>query len=65
MQKFKKGDKVKIRYESPSPYRGRIGVVDAEPSQDSRGFWYQVKNEIKGLRAASRFAEKDLEAITG
>jgi len=31
MPKFKKGDKVKVRVDTTSPYRGRIGIVDREP----------------------------------
>lgn len=61
MLKFKKGDKVRVRLDSASPYRGRIGVVDKEPEKDSFRFWYMVKFESRGLAAVNRFAEEELE----
>ncbi len=63
MQKFKKGDKVKVRLDSASPYRGRSGIVIEEPVGDSFGFWYMVKFESKGFTPVTRFVEKDLEAV--
>jgi curved DNA-binding protein CbpA len=59
--KFKKGSKVKISVNSPSPYRGQIGVVDKEPVNDAFRFWYMVRIESKGLTTARRFAEEELE----
>jgi curved DNA-binding protein CbpA len=59
--KFKKGSKVKISVNSPSPYRGQTGVVDKEPGNDAFRFWYMVKIESKGLTTARRFAEEELE----
>ena len=49
MPKFKKGDKVKVRLDTSSPYRGRTGIVDEAPIEDSYGFWYMVKFESKGF----------------
>jgi hypothetical protein len=63
MPKFKKGDKVKVRLDSMSPYRGRIGSVNDEPSGDSFGFWYMVKFESRGFAPTTRFIEKDLESV--
>jgi curved DNA-binding protein CbpA len=57
--KFKKGSKVKISVNYPSPYSGHIGVVDKEPDKDTFRFWYMVRIESKGLTA--RFAEEELE----
>jgi curved DNA-binding protein CbpA len=59
--KFKKGSKVKISVNSPSPYRGQTGVVDKEPVSDAFRFWYMVRIESKGLTTARRFAEEELE----
>jgi curved DNA-binding protein CbpA len=59
--KFKKGSKVKISVNSPSQYRGHIGVVDKEPVNDAFRFWYMVRIESKGLTTARRFAEEELE----
>jgi curved DNA-binding protein CbpA len=57
--KFKKGSKVKISVNYPSPYSGHTGVVDKEPVKDTFRFWYMVRIESKGLTA--RFAEEELE----
>jgi curved DNA-binding protein CbpA len=57
--KFKKGSKVKISANYPSPYSGHTGIVDKEPIKDTFRFWYMVRIESKGLTA--RFAEEELE----
>jgi len=57
--KFKKGSKVKISVNYPSPYSGQTGVVDKDPVKDTFRFWYMVRIESKGLTA--RFAEEELE----
>lgn len=49
MPNFKKGDKVRVRRDCASSYRGRIGVIENELSKDSHGFWYMVKFEWQGL----------------
>lgn len=69
MPEFNKGDRVRVRLASHSPYRGQIGVVDdnplsySPPSTRSSGFWYMVRFEWKGLRPAARFMEEDLEVV--
>lgn len=60
---FKKGNKVKIGVNSPSPYRGHTGVVDKEPIKDTFRFWYMVRFESKGLTTVRRFAEEELEEL--
>ena len=65
MPKFKKGDKVRVRRDCASSYRGPIGVIENGLSKDSHGFWYMVKFEWQGLRAVNRFIEEDLEAVSG
>jgi len=64
MPKSNKGDTVRVRLDSDSPYRGRSGVVDDQPARYSGGFWYMVRFELKGLRAVARFVEEDLEAVS-
>jgi len=59
--KFKKGSKVKISVNSPSPYRGHTGFVDKEPVKDVFRFWYMVRIESGGLATSRRFAEEELE----
>ena len=63
MPKFKKGDKVRIRLDSSSINRGRVGIIDEEPKQDTMGFWYIVKLEIRGFIGSYPFAEQDLESV--
>lgn len=62
--KFKKGNKVRVSFNSTSPYRDHTGVVDKEPLKDTFRFWYMVKFESKGLATASRFAEEELEEVS-
>ena len=64
MPKFRKGETVRVRLDSASPYRGRIGAIDREPIKDSYGFWYMVKFEWRGLSAVNRFVEQDLERVS-
>jgi molecular chaperone DnaJ len=59
--KFKKGSKVKISVNSPSPYRGYTGVVGKEPVNDAFRFWYMVSIESKSLATVRRFAEEELD----
>jgi len=59
--KFKKGSKVKISLNYPSPYMGYTGLVDKEPVKDTFRFWYMVRIESNGLATVRRFAEEQLE----
>lgn len=61
MPKFTRGDKVKVRLDTASPYRGQTGVIDREPVRDSYGFSYMVKFDSRGMVVTSRFNEQDLE----
>ena len=61
--KFKKGSKVKISLNYPSPYMGHTGIVDEEPIKDTFRFWYIVRIESKGLTTVTRFAEEQLEKL--
>jgi hypothetical protein len=63
MTKFKQLDNVRVRCDTESPYRGRTGIVGAEPVKDSFGFWYMVKFESKGFTRNYRFVEQDLELM--
>jgi ribosomal protein L21E len=62
MQKFEKGDKVRVRLDTASPFRGHTGIVDSE-TKDSSGFSYVVKFESQGFLSSYVFSEKDLEKI--
>lgn len=70
MPKFNKGDRVRVRLSSHSPYRGQIGVVDDNPSTFSRSstsssdLWYLVRFDYKGLHPAVRLTEEDLEEVS-
>ena len=64
MPKFKKGDRVKVRFDTTSPYRGRIGVVDREPFKDFHGFGYMVRFGLEGSTTVCRFIEQDLEPMS-
>ena len=61
MPKFKKGDKVRIRVDTSSPFRGRIGIVDNGPNDNESAtvVGYMVKFESTCL-----FDEQVLEAIS-
>jgi len=61
MAQFKKGDNVKVRLDTSSPYRGRAGVIAGTPTKDSFGFEYAVKFESQGFIRNYRFLEQDLE----
>ncbi len=63
MPKFSKGDKVKIRFDSTSPYWGQTGVIDREPVKEPTEFFYVVKLDINGFPVSGHFAEKELEAV--
>ena len=60
MPQFKKGDKVRVRMDVASPYRGRIGTVDEEPAKHA--YWHMVRFESKGARTYF-FTERDLELL--
>jgi DnaJ-class molecular chaperone len=62
--KFKKGSKVRVGFNSTSPYRDHTGIVDKEPLKDNFRFWYTVKFESKELAGVSRFAEEELEEVS-
>ncbi len=62
MAKFKKGDRVKVRLDSNSPFRGRTGIVSENPVSDSYGYMYIIKFESKGYSPTYRIGERDLEA---
>jgi len=63
MAKFKQGSRVKVGANSPSPYRGCVGVVDKEPIKDTFRFWYVVRIDSSSLTTVRRFAEEELEEV--
>ncbi len=64
MPKFNKGDRVRVRIDTTSPYRGRVGTIDGDPTKDSFGLWYRVKFESEGFKRIYHFVEQDLEEIS-
>ncbi len=62
--KFKKGSKVRVGFDSTSPYRDHTGIVNKEPIKDTFRFWYSVKSESKDFARVSRFAEEELEEVS-
>jgi len=62
MQQLEKGDKVRVRLDTDSPFRGRTGIV-ADETKNISGFWYVVKFESKGSALSYTFFEKELEKI--
>ena len=63
MSRFKKGDKVKIRYDASSPYWGKLGIIEKDPVFEFGGFSYKVKLDLNGFPVVSQFMENDLENI--
>jgi hypothetical protein len=64
MFKFKEGEKVRIRLNSASPFRGRVGTVIKEPVEALNMVGYMVKFESKGNTSTCLFDEQVLEAVT-
>jgi hypothetical protein len=65
MAKFKKGDKVKIRPDANSQFRGRIAIIQKEPDRYSNAYGYVVKIDAQGFAPTCQISENDLEAVTG
>jgi len=64
MAKFKKGDRIMIRRDANSQFRGRIGIVTEEPKIQAGIFGYIVKIEAGGFSPACQVMEKDMEAVS-
>jgi ribosomal protein L21E len=66
MAEFKIGDKVRIRLDANSQFRGRIGTVENEPNDNESAtvVGYMVKFESKGNTSTCLFDEQVLEAIS-
>jgi len=65
MPKFKKGDRVRVRSDSASTYRGRIGLVDRGPITHSGALdsFYVVRFGEKDFLATIQFPENELEPV--
>jgi hypothetical protein len=63
MAQFKKGDIVRVRLDTVSPYRGRIGTVYKEFIKNPPGELL-VEFESKGLTYIFQVAEQDLEVVS-
>ena len=63
MANFKKGDKVKIRLEANSQFRGHAGIITAVLKRESRIFGYIVEIDSQGKKISYQFSERDLENV--
>ena len=61
MPNYRKGDTVKVRLESISSARGKIGVIEAEPKNAS-GF-YKVKIESENMTLYYILFENELDSV--
>ena len=63
MPKFEKGDKVRVRSDSTSPFKGCTGVVEGVMKEES-GFLYIVRFGRSGdLVLTDNFMEEDLQTV--
>jgi hypothetical protein len=63
MAKFKKGDKVRIRKDANSQFRGRIATITEEPRVGAGIIGYMVKIEAGGFAPTCQVLENDLENV--
>ena len=63
MAKFKIGDRVRIRADTNSQFRGRIAIVQKVPNLYTNTFGYIVKIESQGFAPTCQVGENDLEAV--
>lgn len=64
MAKFKIGDKVRIRPDASSQFRGRIGTIEKLPNEYANVNAYMVKIEMQGFTPTCQVLEKELEAVS-
>jgi hypothetical protein len=64
MAKFKISDKVRIRPDTNSQFRGRIGTIEKLPNEYANVNGYMVKIELQGFTPTCQVLEKDIEAIS-
>lgn len=63
IQKFKQGQKVRVKQDSPSPYHGLAGTVKIITSEES-GLVYSITFDSSGkLAAYATINEADLEVM--
>lgn len=65
MPKFKKGDRVRVRLDSASTFRGRIGLIDRGPvtHPNVHDCFYMVRFGEQHFLPTTQFAESELEAV--
>jgi hypothetical protein len=61
MSRFKKGDRVRVRFDSNLPSKGHSGTIEEDFLEGS--LYIKVKLDIKEQRRIYFFQEKDLELI--
>jgi len=64
MTKFNKGDKVKIRLNASSPYRGHVGNVQEEIMKNPSEIIYCVKFNLKDFTSFYQFKAQDIELVS-
>ena len=65
MAKFKIGDKVRVRPDANSQFRGRVGTVQKLPNEVTNVTGYMVKIDLQGFAPTCQISEKDLEPVSG
>jgi hypothetical protein len=63
MAKFKIGQKIKIRTDANSQFRGRTGTIEKVPNEYGNTFGYLVKIQSPGFTPTCQVLETDIEAI--
>ncbi len=61
MAKFNVGDKVRIRLDANSQFRGRVGTVEKLPNEYSNIPGYVIRIETPGFAPSCQVLERDLE----
>ena len=65
VSKFERGDRVKVRPDSASPYKGCTGTVETIVKQESSSLYTVQLAKSGDLALTDNFPERDLETIGG
>jgi hypothetical protein len=64
MAKFSIGDRVRIRLDANSQFRGRFGTVEKLPNEYINMPGYTVKIELQLFTPTCQVQEKDMETVS-
>jgi hypothetical protein len=64
MAKFEIGDRVRVRTDTNSQFRGRIGIVEKIPNRYAKVPDYTLRIEGLGFTPSCQISEQDLEAVS-